>query len=271
LFDFFILITRKKDKKLKYEDFVFKIPVENKYYNEDSLFVTGTIVKILDERKASGDNRIYINTNLKKGLPLENINKIAGPMIEAWAYEVFDDISEDINNEYSLINVEAQERLSMTDVVLQFKKQDRFITGSTDVKATSEDIKSSGKSPNITSFSRIRTAYIDDPDYMFIILSIKYKVYSKKNEATGLFDGIMEIVDYHAYDLKLISEEDISYNPALGTGQIQIKDIHYVTIVNRTAWEFCQLLDKKYLSSSRRSLEQWYAEAVRNKWIKTND
>ena len=81
----------------------------------------------------------------------------------------------------------------------------------------------------------------------------------------------MEIVDYHAYDLKLISKEDISYNPALGTGQIQIKDIHYVTIVNRTAWEFCQLLDKKYLSSSRRSLEQWYAEAVRNKWIKTND
>jgi hypothetical protein len=69
------------------------------------LFVTGTIVKILDERKASGDNRIYINTNLKKGLPLENINKIAGPMIEAWAYEVFDDISEDINNEYSLETV----------------------------------------------------------------------------------------------------------------------------------------------------------------------
>lgn len=41
--------------------------------------------------------------------------------------------------------------------------------------------------------------------------------------------GVMEIVDYNAYDLKFISDADISYNPALGTGQIQIKDIHYVT------------------------------------------
>ena len=189
-------------------------------------------------------------------------------MIEAWAYEVFDDITKDMHNKYSLINVEAQKRLSMTDVILQFKKNDRFITGSIDVKATSEDIENSGKSPNITSFTRIRTAYIDDPDFMFIILSIKHKVYSKKNIKTDLFDEVMEIVDYHAYDLKLISNEDISYNPALGTGQIQIRDIHYVTLVNRTAWEFCQLLDKKYLNSSRRSLEQWYAEAVKYNWIR---
>lgn len=256
---------------MRYNDLMFKIPIENEYYNEDSGFVTETIIKILDERKSIGGNRILINTNLKKGLPLENINKIAGPMIEAWAYEVFSDISEDIENKYSLINVEAQERLSMTDIVLQFKKGDRFITGSTDVKATSEDIANSGKSPNITSFSRIRTAYIIDPDYMFIILSIKHKVYSKKNENTGLSDGIMEIVDYHAYDLKLISDEDISYNPALGTGQIQIKDIHYITLTKRTTWEFCQLLDKKYLNSSKRSLEQWHAEAVKYKWIKTMD
>ncbi|MBO6219473.1 MAG: hypothetical protein J6N81_07870 [Treponema sp.] len=55
----------------------------------------------------------------------------------------------------------------------------------------------------------------------------------------------MEIVDYNAYDLKHISDSDISYNPALGTGQIQIKDIHYVTTELRTTWEMCQLLDKK--------------------------
>ena len=36
--------------------------------------------------------------------------------------------------------------------------------------------------------------------------------------------GVMEIVDFKAYDLKHISEEDLSYNPALGTGQIQIRD-----------------------------------------------
>lgn len=256
---------------MKYKDLIFKITIENEYYLEDSKFVTDSIISMLDERKRQGRNQILINTNLKKGLPLENINKIAGPMIEAWAFEVFSDISEDTNNKYYLINVEAQERLSMTDIILQFKKGNRFITGSTDVKATSEDIEGSGKSPNITSFSRIRTAYVEDPDYMFIILSIKHKVYSKKNRITNMFDGIMEIVDYHAYDLKLISEEDISYNPALGTGQIQIKDIHYVTLVNRSAWEFCQLLDRKYLKSSKRSFKQWYAEAVKYKWIKTRD
>ena len=57
----------------------------------------------------------------------------------------------------------------------------------------------------------------------------------------------MEIVDYNAYDLKFISDEDINYNPALGTGQIQIKDIHYVTYQFRTTWQMCRLLDQKYL------------------------
>ena len=123
-------------------------------------------------------------------------------------------------------------------------------------------------SPNITSFSRIRTAYVKDPDFIFIILSIKYKVYSKRNLSTGLMDGFLDIVNYNAYDLKFISAEDINYNPALGTGQIQIKDIHYVSYQYRTTWEMCQLLDKKYLSSSRRTFEDFYREAKKNKWIK---
>ncbi len=156
----------------------------------------------------------------------------------------------------------------MADIILQFKKSNSFITSNVDVKATAEDIESSGKGPNITSFSRIRTAYVKDPDYMFIILSIKHKVYSMKNSSTLLMDGIMEIVDYNAYDLKFISDNDINYNPALGTGQIQIKDIHYVIYQERTTWEFCQLLDSKYLKSSRRTIEDWYREAIKNKWIK---
>ena len=99
---------------------------------------------------------------------MENINKIAGPMIEAWAGEVFSGIRDDLNNVYSLINVEAQERLGMADIILQFKKGDHVLTGNVDVKATANDIPNSGKGPNITSFSRIRTAYVVDPDYMFI-------------------------------------------------------------------------------------------------------
>lgn len=209
-----------------------------------------------------------MNTNLKLGLPLENINKIAGPMIEAWAFEVFAGIRDDSNNNYSLINVEAQERLGMADIILQFKKDNFVLTGNVDVKATSTDIPKSGKSPNITSFSRIRSAYVKDPDFMFIVLSVKHRVYSQRNKTSGLMDGIMEIVDYNAYDLKFISDEDLSYNPALGTGQIQVKDIHYITFQYRTTWQMCQLLDQKYLNSSRRTFEDFYREAVKHKWIK---
>lgn len=253
---------------MKYEELIFKIPEESATYQEDSAFVIKQIKAILDERKAVGDNKIVINTNLRSGLPLENINKIAGPMIEAWAGEVFSGIRDNMNNKYHLINVEAQERLGMADIILQFRKGQNVLTGNVDVKATANDIPNSGKGPNITSFSRIRTAYVVDPDFMFIILSIKHRVYSQRNSQTGLVDGIMEVVDYNAYDLKFISDADINYNPALGTGQIQIKDIHYVTYQYRTTWEMCQLLDHKYLHSSRRTIDDFYREAKKNKWIK---
>ena len=223
---------------------------------------------ILDAQMASGDNKIIINTNLRMGLPLENINKIAGPMLEAWAGEVFSGIRDNMDNPYSLINVEAQERLGMADIILQFKKGNSALTGNVDVKATANDIPNSGKGPNITSFSRIRTAYVNDPDFMFIILSIKHRVYVKRNEITGLMDGIMEVVDHNEYDLKFISDSDINYNPALGTGQIQIKDIHYITYQYRTTWEMCQLLDNKYLHSSRRRIDDFVREAKKNGWIK---
>jgi len=253
---------------MRYEDMIFKIPVEKSNYTEESKYVVDNIEAIIKKSIENNDNKIIINTNLKLGLPLENINKIAGPMIEAWAFETFSGIRDNLDNQYQLVNVEAQQRLGMADVILQFKKDNSFITGNVDVKATAEDIKNSGKGPNITSFSRIRTAYIVDPDYMFIILSLKHKVYCVKNIETLLMDGIMEIVHYNAYDLKFISDRDINYNPALGTGQIQIKDIHYVTYQCRTTWEFCQLLDAKYLRSSRRIIDDWYREAIRNEWIK---
>ena len=130
-------------------------------------------------------------------------------MLGAWAGEVFSGIRDDVNNEYNLINVEAQERLGMADIILQFKKDENIITGNIDVKATANDIPQSGKGPNITSFRRIRTAYVEDPDFMFIILSIKHKVYVQRNPNTCLMDGIMQMVDYNAYDLKFISVKNI--------------------------------------------------------------
>ncbi len=257
---------------MKYEDLEFKIPKQCEDYDECSAFVTNSIESILSEAIDAGRNKIIINTNLKLGLPMENINKIAGPFIEAWAVEIFTAVIEDTNNKYSLINVEAKERLYMADIILQFKKERKHessVTAEVDVKATAEDIESSGKSPNITAFRRIRTAYIEDPDYIFVILSLKHRVYSTKNLTTGLMDGIMEVVAYNAYDLKYLSPSDISYNPALGSGQLQIRDIHYVTLVKRTTWEFCQLLDKKFIGS-KKGFDEWLELAKTNEWIKTN-
>ena len=116
-----------------------------------------------------------------------------------------------------MINVEAQERLGKADIILQFKKENidsMGITAEIDVKATSDDIKTSGKSPNITSFARIRTAYIEDPDYIFIILSLKHKVYSIRNQVTGLMDGVMEISNYNVYDLKLHLSQPLGSCPS---------------------------------------------------------
>jgi len=263
----------KADSAVKYEDLTLKIPEQCEDYDACSGFVTTSIEGIVKDAIAAGRNKIIINTNLKLGLPMENINKIAGPFVEAWAVETFQDVLEDKNNRYSLINVEAKERLYMADVILQFKKErkpESGITAAVDVKATAEDIESSGKSPNITAFKRIRTAYVEDPDYIFIILSLKYKVYSSKNATTGLMDGTMEVVAYNAYDLKYLSSADISYNPALGTGQLQVRDIHYVTLTKRTTWEFCQLLDRKFIGS-KKGFAGWFELATANRWIKTDE
>lgn len=60
---------------MNYEDLIFKIPQESATYCEDSAFVIQQIISILDAKKAANDNKIIINTNLRMGLPLENINK----------------------------------------------------------------------------------------------------------------------------------------------------------------------------------------------------
>lgn len=255
---------------MTYESLNLKKPKQSDDYEECSSFIVKSIERIMQSAMDSGRNKIIINTNLKLGIPMENVNKIAGPFVEAWAIEVFSETLEDENNKYDLINVEGGERLNMADVILQFKKERKrssAVTGNVDVKATSKDIPNSGKSPNITSFARIRSAYVEDPDYIFIILSIKHRVYSSKDGGTAMMMGVMEVVDFHAYDLKLISDRDISYNPALGTGQIQIRDIHYVELVSRTTWDFCLMLDRKFIAS-KKGYSQWLEYAQKNNWIK---
>jgi hypothetical protein len=87
-------------------DVEFKVPEESVDYPKHSEFVVAAISKIMQKSIDDKNNFIFIRTNLKRGLPLENINKVAGPFIEAWAVEQFERIVADTGNEYQLINVE---------------------------------------------------------------------------------------------------------------------------------------------------------------------
>lgn len=248
-----------------------KVPQEAADYKAHSDFVAGQISTIIADSIANGSNKIFIHTNLKRGLPLENINKIAGPFVEAWAMEQFENISDVPDNLYQLIHAEPGKRLDPFDIILQFRRNDKppkYVSANVDVKATAEDILSSGKSPNITSYARIRTEYVNDPDYIFIVLSLKHRVFSERQKDTAMTNGIMEVVSYSVYDLKFISEPDLCYNPSLGTGQLQIRDIHYVQLVTRTTWEFCQMLDAKFMRSRSRGEAGWLVMAKKYGWVK---
>ena len=79
----------------------------------------------------------------------------------------------------------------------------------------------------------------------------------------------MEVTSFAVYDLKYVAATDLSYNPALGTGQLQIKDIHYVQTVERNVWEFLQMLDSKCIRS--KGEDAWLKMAQRYGWIKVED
>jgi hypothetical protein len=250
--------------------FKHKIPIESNAYPQDSAYICTQISYIIQNAIESQQNRIFIYTNLKRGLPLENINKVAGPFVEAWALEQFEAVQSNPENSYHLIHVDAGRRLDPFDIVLQFKKEDdHYCAANVDVKATSEDIPTAGRSPNITSYKRIRNEYLEDPDYIFVILSLKHRVYSEQDPTTQLTKGVMEVVAFTVYDLKYIAKTDLSYNPALGTGQLQIRDIHYVDIEERTTWEFLQLIDEKFIRSKGESA--WLELAQANGWIKEDE
>lgn len=259
---------------MDYKNLTVKKPVEDNNYEEESNFLISSINKMVQYAFDNGKKQIRLNTNIFGDFPLSNINKIAAPLIESWAANIFSDISNNTNNKYSLINVDTgKKRTDLADIVLQFKrntdkdKKEVYSTGNIDVKSTTDTIKKSGRSPNITSFAKIRSAYVEDSNFIFIILSIKYHPYSEKRES-GEANCIIDLSDFNSYDFKYLSSEDFSINPALGTGQIQIKDIHYVNVTKRTTWELIQLLDNKYISSSKHTFDGWKKEAKKNNWIK---
>lgn len=124
---------------MKYNELDFKKPTELFDYKECSDYVIKAIKNIMELAIDNKQNRIIINTNLRLGLPMENINKIAGLFVEAWAHEIFVNELNNSDNKFKLVNVEAFERLNMADVILQFKRERKTqtsITANIDVKAT---------------------------------------------------------------------------------------------------------------------------------------
>lgn len=109
-----------------YESQNFKIPQESSDYKTCSDFVINSIEGIVEEAIETGRNKIILNTNLKNGLPMENINKIAGPIVEAWAGELLETVTDDSDNRWNLVHSEFCHRLDMADIILQFKKSSTF-------------------------------------------------------------------------------------------------------------------------------------------------
>ena len=251
-------------------DVFLKIPEESPDYLAASAGVVDALSAIMQQTIEQGRNRIFIQTNLKHDLPIENIRKVAGPLVEAWAREQFKALADDASNAYKLLNVQAGKRLDPFDVILQFKRPragGAAAPANVEVEpAAAEGLQTSGTSSNITSFAWLRSEYVQDPDSLFIILSLKHTVYGERDAVTGLTHGVMEVIACAAYDLKYISPPGLSYNPALGTGQLQIREVRYATLVERTTWEFLQMLDAKFIRSKGEAA--WLALAGKHGWIK---
>jgi len=84
----------------EYSELDFKKPIQSNDYKICSDFVVGSISNIIQNSIDTHQNKIIINTNLKLGLPMENINKVAGPFVEAWAVETFTEV---VNNDKNQI------------------------------------------------------------------------------------------------------------------------------------------------------------------------
>ena len=247
-----------------YDDLNIKILNESPLYEQTSKSFLETLNQVFSSILKKKKNEILIRTNLKS-IPMENINKIAGPFIESWALEK---LQETNMKEFS--DIFGGTRLNIADIIVRFNSQNHILDEmcNIDVKATSADIKNSGRSPNITSFQKIRNAYLLNPNFIFFVLSTKHKMINSIDPESGNAVGIMKIIDFNIYDLKLISDKDISYNPALGSGQLQIKNIHKVSSEQRDTVEFIKMLDRKFISS-KKGYEGWleYAKQDKNKWI----
>lgn len=91
-----------------YDQLDLKIPYESPEYSAISRDVISRILKELNSALNTGKREIILSTNLKQGIPLGNIHLLAGPMIEAWFGELFQEICQNPGNVMRLKSVRPQ-------------------------------------------------------------------------------------------------------------------------------------------------------------------
>lgn len=188
---------------------------------------------------------IKITTNLRCGLPTKDIHKIAGPLIDEWAYEALEEAMQDPS--FGLKMVVSKLSSSLEDIFVQLELDGEPINVLIDIKSASlEKGTNAGKGSNLTSFRKIRPFYEDHPDANFFILSIKHNAYIVDGQRRGF-----ELVDCNIFDLKLVANAELKLNKRMGD-QFQISNSMHVTQVDRTTEEFIEMIDEKYIAAYSR-------------------
>lgn len=204
-------------------------------------------------------NKVLLQTSLKRGMPEKDIHKIAGPITDEWVYETLDDYSKKTCKRYQIENVQSMGSSSLEDVYFEIRdSKNNLVPVLIDVKSASlEKGASAGKGSNITSFRKIRPHYVNNPNSIFLCLSVKNLPYKENGKRKGF-----DFVGIHLFDIKLVSQNELKLNKRMGD-QFQISNSTNVTQVDRSTEDFINMIDSKYINAY--SIEQ-LNELIKNNY-----
>ena len=211
-----------------------------------------TIRTIFDEVLTS-DNVIGKSASLGTILSklTKDYHRIAGSFVDVWAAEHLEAIASDTMNRFGLTRVKRGQRLSKEDLEVYFS----WLEGQPEqpvlvnFKATSLEIETSGKNPNLVSYGKIRYAFTLNPRLIYMLVSFKHRRHELGIEISSV--DLVELKDLH--------EGDIVYNRRLN--QLQLRDIRQIRVQPRTVDEFIRIIDEKFIRS--RGKGEWQREIDR--------
>lgn len=240
--------------EINYECIDLKNLKESSDYQAYSELVIRHFRRIIKNRITKKQNNIKFNITLKIGLSNNNVDRFGEDIVKAWLYEI---LKEDKELDSKSSNIRRTEKQTVADILLQFKISNIHIINQEvlmDVK-TSSNMSKDNKILNIISFERLRSSYTNNPDYLFIIIFLKYKIQIKKESEKKNFFVNIDVTDFEIFDLKFISDFVIKFSGSSNIGQIQIKNENNTSIIYRTTSEFCEMLDKKNLFLLKKDLK----------------